>query len=317
MPESLSIVVPVYNSEQSLPLLVQALEEALADHGAPFELILVNDGSRDQSWTVIQALVRRYTWIIGIDLMRNYGQHNALLCGIRAAKHAVIITMDDDLQHPPAEIPKLLAALESGYDVVYGTPAREQHGLLRDLASQVTKLALQGAMGVQTARKVSAFRAFRTEIRRAFQHYNSPYVSIDVLLTWGTTRFTAVTVEHAPRRFGRSNYTLRKLIVHTFNMLTGFSALPLQLASLLGFAFTGFGALVFLYVIVRYLAEGGSVPGFPFLASIIAIFSGVQLFTLGIIGEYLARMHFRSMERPSSVVRQVVQHEMAVKEIEK
>jgi undecaprenyl-phosphate 4-deoxy-4-formamido-L-arabinose transferase len=261
--------------------------------------------------------VERYSWITGIDLMRNYGQHNALLCGIRAAKHAVIITMDDDLQHPPAEIPKLLAALERGYDVVYGTPAQEQHGLLRDLASQVTKLALQSAMGVQIARKVSAFRAFRTEVRRAFQHYNSPYVSIDVLLTWGTTRFTAVTVEHAPRRFGRSNYTLRKLIVHTFNMLTGFSALPLQLASLLGFAFTGFGALIFLYVIVRYLAEGGSVPGFPFLASIIAIFSGVQLFTLGIIGEYLARMHFRSMERPSSVVRQVVQHEMAVKEIEK
>lgn len=317
MSESLSIVVPVYNSEQSLPLLVQAIETALADYGAPFELILVNDGSRDQSWAVIQTLVQRHAWITGIDLMRNYGQHNALLCGIRAAKHAVIVTMDDDLQHPPAEIPKLLAMLEKGYDVVYGTPAREQHGLWRDLASQVTKLALQSAMGVQTARKVSAFRAFRTELRRAFQHYNSPYVSIDVLLTWATTRFAAVTVEHAPRRFGKSNYTLRKLIVHTFNMLTGFSALPLQIASLLGFAFTGFGALIFLYVIARYLIEGGSVPGFPFLASIIAIFSGVQLFTLGIIGEYLARMHFRSMERPGSVVRHVIRHETPVKEVKR
>ena len=308
MAESLSIVVPVYNSQQSLPLLVEAIEAALKDHGAPFELILVNDGSRDQSWSVVQSLAERHAWITGIDLMRNYGQHNALLCGIRAAQHDVIITMDDDLQHPPAEIPKLLAELAKGYDVVYGTPEQEQRSLLRGLATQVTKIALQSAMGVQAARKVNAFRAFRKEVRRAFAHYNSPYVSIDVLLTWGTARFSAVTVRHEARRFGKSNYTLRKLIVHTFNMLTGFSVRPLQIASLIGFLFTAFGFLIFLYVIGRYLIEGGSVPGFPFLASIIAIFSGVQLFTLGVIGEYLARIHFRIMERPSSVIRHVVKH---------
>ncbi len=309
MPNSLSIVIPVYNSEQSLPLLVAALSEVFADYGAPFELILVNDGSHDHSWAVVGDLAGRHAWITGIDLMRNYGQHNALLCGIRAAQHAVIVTMDDDLQHPPAEIPKLLAKLDEGYDVVYGTPQQEQHGLLRDLASQVTKVALQSAMGVQSARKVSAFRVFRREVCRAFANYNSPYVSIDVLLTWGTTRFAAVTVAHAPRRYGKSNYTLRKLIAHTFNMVTGFSVLPLQIASLLGFTFTLFGIGIFLFVIARYLIEGGSVPGFPFLASIIAIFSGVQLFALGIIGEYLARMHFRSMERPASTIRQIVGRE--------
>ena len=303
MPNALSIVVPVYNSEQSLPVLVAALSEVFADYGAPFELILVNDGSRDQSWAVTQDLAQRHAWITGIDLMRNYGQHNALLCGIRAARYAVIVTMDDDLQHPPTEIPKLLTKLDEGYDVVYGAPQQEQHGLLRDLASQVTKFALQSAMGVQIARKVSAFRAFRREVCKAFANYNSPYVSIDVLLTWGTTRFAAVAVEHAPRRYGKSNYTLRKLIAHTFNMVTGFSVLPLQVASLLGFTFTLFGIGIFLFVIVRYLIEGGSVPGFPFLASIIAIFSGVQLFALGIMGEYLARMHFRSMERPAYAVK--------------
>ncbi len=309
MPNALSIVVPVYNSEQSLTLLVAALSEAFADYGAPIELILVNDGSRDQSWAVVQDLVARHAWITGIDLMRNYGQHNALLCGIRAAQHPVIVTMDDDLQHPPTEIHKLLAKLEEGYDVIYGTPQQEQHGLLRDLASQVTKFALQSAMGVQIARNVSAFRAFRQEVRQAFANYNSPYVSIDVLLTWGTTRFAAVAVEHAPRRYGKSNYTLRKLIAHTFNMVTGFSVLPLQIASVLGFTFTLFGIGIFLFIIVRYLTEGSSVPGFPFLASIIAIFSGVQLFALGIIGEYLARMHFRSMDRPSSTIRQIVGRE--------
>src|SRR5205807_2034684 len=148
-----------------------------------------------------------------------------------------IVTIDDDLQNPPEEIPKLLALLSEGYDVVYGTPQNQQHGLLRDLASLITKMILQGAMGAATARKVSAFRAFRTRLRQAFADYRSPYVSIDVLLTWGTTRFGAVTVRHDAREIGRSNYTVGKLIIHALNMVTGFSVLPLQLAGLLGFFF--------------------------------------------------------------------------------
>jgi glycosyltransferase involved in cell wall biosynthesis len=299
-----SVVVPVYNSEQSLALLVAGLAEELPLHSAAYELILVNDASHDRSWQVVQELVRQHPWIVGIDLMRNYGQHSALLCGIRAARHDVIVTMDDDLQHPPTEIPALLAKLAEGYDVVYGTPQHQQHGLLRNAASTVTKLALQSAMGAETARQVSAFRAFRTVVRRAFADYQSPYVSIDVLLTWGTTRFAAVPVRHDARRYGRSNYTLRKLIIHAFNMMTGFSVWPLQMASTLGFTFMAFGVLVFVYVLGRYLIEGGSVPGFPFLASIVAIFSGVQLFALGVMGEYLARMHFRLMNRPAYAVRE-------------
>jgi undecaprenyl-phosphate 4-deoxy-4-formamido-L-arabinose transferase len=236
--------------------------------------------------------------------MRNYGQHNTLLCGIRQARYEVIVTMDDDLQHPPEEIPNLLAKLAEGYDVVYGTPQQEQHGFWRDVASQVTKLALQSTMGAETARNVSAFRAFRTRLRDAFANYQGPFVSIDVLLTWGTTRFAAIPVHHDPRRVGRSNYTFVRLVTHALNMMTGFSTWPLQLASLIGFAFTLFGLGVLVYVIGRYLIEGGSIAGFPFLASIIAIFSGAQLFALGIIGEYLARMHFRMMERPAYSVRE-------------
>jgi undecaprenyl-phosphate 4-deoxy-4-formamido-L-arabinose transferase len=236
-------------------------------------------------------------------LSRNFGQHNALLCGIRAAQGEAVVTIDDDLQHPPEEIPKLVDKLNEGYDVVYGTPQFQQHGLWRNLASRLTKLALQGVMGAETARHVSAFRAFYAQIRDAFVNYKSPFVSIDVLLTWGTKRFAAVPIRHDPRYSGKSNYTFRKLVVQALNMMTGFSTLPLQIASLVGFIFTVFGFGVFVYVIGRYLVMGYSVPGFPFLASIIAIFSGVQLFTLGIIGEYLARMHFRSMERPPYVVK--------------
>ena len=236
--------------------------------------------------------------------MRNYGQHNALLAGIRAAQHEVIVTLDDDLQNPPEEIPKLLDKLAEGFDVVYGTPQHQRHGLWRDLASAITKLTLQGAMGAETARNVSAFRAFRIQVREAFYSYQDSHVSIDVLLTWGTTRFAAVSVRHDPRQVGASNYTFRKLVTHSLNMMTGFSTAPLQVASLIGFVFALFGLIVLIYVLGRYLIQGGSVPGFPFLASVIAIFSGAQLFALGIIGEYLARMHFRMINRPTYVVRE-------------
>jgi undecaprenyl-phosphate 4-deoxy-4-formamido-L-arabinose transferase len=299
---SLSIVIPVFRSDAILPELIERLEATLTAQGDAFEVILVEDDGGTDAWTVIEQLAAAKPWIRGLRLMRNYGQHNALLCGIREARHEVIVTMDDDLQHPPEEIPRLLAELDAGFDVVYGTPLQEQHGLWRDLASQITKLVLRDAMGADTARQVSAFRAFRTPVRDAFAVYRSPFVSIDVLLTWGTSRFAAVPVRHEPRRIGESNYTLRKLLTHTLNMMTGFSTLPLRLASLIGFAFTLVGGLTLAYVVGRYLIQGTSVPGFPFLASIIAIFAGAQLFSLGIIGEYLARIHLRSMEQPPYAV---------------
>jgi glycosyltransferase involved in cell wall biosynthesis len=299
----ISVVVPVYRSAVILPELVRRLSEALPALAANYELVLVNDCSPDGSWEVIGQLAGQYPWIHAINLMRNYGQHNALLCGIRATQYGVIVTMDDDLQHPPEEISKLLAALDEGYDVVYGRPAQEQHGLLRDLASLSTKLALQGVMGAEIARQVSAFRAFRAEVANAFTHYEGPFVSIDVLLTWGTNRFAATPVRHQPRAQGTSGYTFRKLVTHAMNMMTGFSTKPLQMASLIGFGFTLFGFGVLCYVVGRYFLQGTPVPGFPFLASIVALFSGAQLFALGIIGEYLARMHFRSMQKPPYVVR--------------
>ena len=306
---AVSVVVPVYNGRATLPELARKLHEVLERVSHRHEIILVNDASRDDSWDVIRELASRDERVRGIDLMRNYGQHNALLCGIRAADYEVLVTMDDDLQHPPDEIPKLLTRLAEGFDVVYGTPVAARHGFWRNLASHVTKLALRHAMGVRTARDVSAFRALRTPLRDAFAAYRSPFVSIDVLLTWATTRFTAVPVRHDARTAGRSNYSVADLMVHALNMLTGFSTWPLRLASIVGFGFTLFGFGVLVYVVGRYLITGGSVPGFPFLASVVAIFSGAQLFALGVIGEYLARMHFRMMERPAYTVRSMTVRE--------
>jgi undecaprenyl-phosphate 4-deoxy-4-formamido-L-arabinose transferase len=297
-----SIIIPVFNAESNLPELYRQLMPAMEALVERFEVILVEDSSRDRSWDVISDLSARDARVRGFRLSRNYGQHNALLCGIRAARYGVIVTMDDDLQHPVSEIPLLLQALQQGHDVVYGTSNDNQHDLWRNVASRMTKLALQSAMGAKSAAQVSAFRAFPTRLRDAFQEYRSPSVSIDVLLTWATTRFTAVTVKHAPRLSGASNYTVRKLITHAFNLMTGFSTMPLKLASVIGFVFTLFGFGVLAWVLGRYFIQGDSVPGFPFLASVIAIFSGAQMFTLGIIGEYLARMYGRTMERPAYVV---------------
>lgn len=298
----ITIVIPVYNGAATLRDLVVRLHPVLAAQGVPFEVIMVNDGSRDASWSVVQALAAEQAWVRGANLMRNFGQQNALLCGIRLARFDVTVTIDDDLQNPPEEIPRLLQALAGSCDVVYGTPEKNRHGLWRNLATLMTKLAFQNAISIETARQVSAFRAFRTALRDAFAAYRSPAVSIDALLMWGTARLQSVTVRHDARQSGASNYTLGKLIRHALTMMTGFSTVPLRLASLTGFAFTGFGGLVLAYVVVRFVIQGGVVPGFAFLASIIAIFSGVQLFALGIIGEYLAHVHLRALEKPPYVV---------------
>ena len=298
---AISIVVPVYNSERTLDELVGRLRAAI---GEPVEILLVNDGSADGSWDVVQRLAAAHPDVRGISLARNHGQHNALLCGIREARGRVFVTIDDDLQNRPEDVPALVARVRGGCDVVYGVPRQQQWGLMRNVASRVTKIVLQNAMGAKTASMVSGFRAVRTDVRDAFAGYSSIFVNLDVLLTWGAARFDHVLVQHDPRRVGHSNYTFRRLVRHTFNMMTGFSTFPLKLATAVGFAFTLFGIAVLTYVVARYLVQGVAVPGFAFLASIIAIFSGAQLFALGIFGEYLARVFDRSTGQPSYTVRE-------------
>lgn len=305
---TISVVVPVYFSERTLEVLVERLINVLSSMAREFEIILVNDGSTDESWSVIEKLTTRYIEVHGINLMRNFGQHNALLAGIRYAHYEICVTIDDDLQHDPALIPILLTKLREGYDVVYGAPIDEKHSLFRHFASVGTKISLAKVMNAASARHVSAFRIFYTCLRDAFAQYASPAVSIDVLLSWGSSSFGYVEIQHEKRAYGESHYSFRKLVMHTFNLLTGFSTIPLRLAAGIGFAFILFGIVIFFYVFIRYLVQGGAVPGFTFLASIISIFSGVQLFALGIMGEYLARMHFRLMDKPPYVIKNVIKN---------
>jgi undecaprenyl-phosphate 4-deoxy-4-formamido-L-arabinose transferase len=297
----ISVVVPVYNSEATLNDLIAELEIVLPGLADKYEVILINDGSRDGSWNVIQSICAEKPRVRGINMMRNYGQHNALVCGMRLADYDTIVTMDDDLQHPPREIQKLLQPLSEGFDVVYGIPMRLPHSWWRNAFSRFTKRMLAMVMGIPTIRDIGAFRAFRTDLRRASDLFQSPTVILDVLLSWGTTRFTTVQVEEAPRKEGQSNYNFNQLVSQAMLILTGFSTVPLRLTNWIGFAFTIFGIVILFYVISQYFIAG-SIPGFPFLASMIAIFSGTQLFALGIFGEYLARIFDRSMERPTYAI---------------
>ena len=305
-PFTISVVVPVYNSETMLAELVDRLRAVLSPLASAFEIVLVNDGSRDHSWQVIGDLATRYPFVRGIDLMRNYGQHNALLAGIQRTRYEIIVTLDDDLQHPPEEIPKLLAKLDEGYDIVYGKPVRRNHSLWRNVSSKVLKTALRVVLGTEMASHSSAFRAFRVVLRRGFEDFTGAQLSIDVLLSWSAARVIHIPVEHHARRVGRSGYTLSKLMLLAYNMLIGYSTLPLRLASSVGLITSLLGFLMFFYVVMRRLPQTTYVPGFAFVASEIALFAGLQLFAIGVIGEYVARLHFRTMGKPPYVIRQEV-----------
>ena len=299
---TVSVIIPVYRGEQSLPELYRQLAEVMPAITAAFEIIFVEDGGDDGSWAFIGEVAGRDSRVRGIRMSRNFGQHAALLAGIRAARYSLVLTMDDDLQHPVSEIRPMLEALDPAHDVVYGVPEATQHDLPRAVASYLIRVALARAMGVKSAHHVSAFRLFRTRLRDGFAAFRSPHVSIDVLLSWVTTRYTVAPVRHAPRAAGRSGYSLVSLVQHAIDLAIGFSVLPLRLASFVGFASVTLGVGLLLYLLVACLIQGGGAPGFAALAAVIAIFSGAQLVALGIVGEYVARMYSRSMNRPTYVV---------------
>lgn len=302
----LSVVIPVYRSESTLRPLMERLNRTLEGQVENWEVIFVNDCSPDKSWDVLTDLAKSNPRLRAISLMRNYGQHHALLAGIEQAQGQIIVTMDDDLQTPPEEIPRLVAALDGGYDLVYGLRSREQHGLVRNFCSTTIKWILTKVLGVGVATSITSYRAFRSQLRGAFQERAGAGVFIDAILCWGTTRIGSVIVSHHGREDGSSGYNLRRLVMHTANMVTSFSSVPLRLAGIVGLATTLVGVILFLYVILVFLLTGMHVPGFTFLACGLTLFSGVQLFVLGIMGEYLARMHQKIMGMPAYVVRETI-----------
>ena len=296
-------MVPAFRSTTTLEALCDAVAAALGEIVDDYEIIFVDDGSGGETWTTIETLADGNPKVKGIRLARNYGQHNALLAGIRASTMPLVVTIDDDLQHPPSEIASLLAALDDDVDLVYGSPVQERQGVARNAASKLTKRAMAAALGPDVYPRSSAFRLFRSELVQAANGVDNPSISIDVLLSWATTQIRDVPVEHHERRSGTSGYNLRRLIRHAVNMITGYSTRPLQWVSGFGLLCALFGFGLLLYVIVRYLVDDSDVAGFTFLAAALTLFSGVQLLSLGVLGEYLGRMHIRTMGRPPYLVR--------------
>ncbi|MEO6018619.1 MAG: glycosyltransferase family 2 protein [Knoellia sp.] len=301
----ISVIIPCYRSRATLDELVERLLVVMPEISDAFEVITVVDGSPDDTYAVARQLESAHPQHVrAVLLRRNYGQHNALLAGLARAQYEVTVTMDDDLQHRPEELPKLVAPLREDplLDLVYGVASEEEHGFVRSLASRTVKLALAAAE-VPSARDVSALRAFRTDLRDGFAHVADQFSNIDVLLNWTTTAVRRVNVDMDQRAEGKSSYTFSKLVRHAMNMITGYGTVPLRLVTWLGLGVSAMGFFLLAFVLVRYVFGSIAVAGFTTLASMLALLSGAMMLSLGIVGEYLGRLHFRSMQRPTFLVR--------------
>ncbi len=305
----ISIVIPVYHSELSIPELLKRVSDSMAKQERKWEMILVDDCSTDDSWRMIRESLSRYPNLVGLRLARNSGQHAALLAGIRESVYSITVTIDDDLQHRPEDILALVQKVEAGADLVYGISITEEHSIWRNLSSRFSKRIISITVGSKHARLMSAFRAFSTELREDWIGTSDPFVVIDVLLAWTTENIDFVNLEMDKRALGKSNYTLRTLIRHLVNMTTGYSIKPLRLVTYIGLLFSSFGLVVLIYVLCgRFLNQSES-PGFVFITSLISILGGLQLFALGILGEYLGRIHVRSTLQPSYIIRELAREE--------
>ncbi|MCS7305238.1 MAG: glycosyltransferase family 2 protein [Thermoguttaceae bacterium] len=302
----LTIEIPVYGPPVVLPGLVERLAGVAGQLGLRWEVVLVDDASPYGAWEVIQSLHERYPGQVqAVQLMRNFGQHNALMCGLRFARGQLIVTMDDDGQHPPEEIPKLLNTLQqTGADVVYGVPERRRHPWWRNLGAWLVIRFFQWAL--QTRVTPSAFRLMRRPVAEAILRYPYHFTHLDGLILWNTTRVAEVEVEHRPRQQGRSGYSFRKLATLALNVFTNFSLLPLQVASVLGLVAAAGGLLLGLMYLGLWLAGQIAVPGYASTIVAILVLGGLQLLALGILGEYLGRVHLNLNQRPQYTIRHVL-----------
>lgn len=291
-----SVVVPCYNSARTVQNLVSELKVVLERIADRYEVILVNDGSKDRTWNLITEVVSRESNVRGINLTKNFGQHNATLCGILAAEYELICTIDDDLQYSPEDIPVLIERLETGYDVVYGVPERRRHGLIRDTGAYVFKKLL-AAIGASSSNGISSFRVLRSYLAEGLAHSTGRVVCLDVVFSWTTDKFTSIKVSHNKRVNSESSYSLLKLTKVAFDLVLAYSSLPLKFIGFSGLFCVIAGALLLVYCLFSMI-NGSSLPVAGAVTSVILLVGGLQLCGLGIIGEYLIRLYSSSVKQP-------------------
>ena len=298
----LSIVIPLFNAALTLPALYQELSALEIDGG--LELVLVNDGSRDETEEIAMRLAQAsripFTFL---SLSRNFGEHNAVLAGLRASTGRYVVTMDDDLQNPPSEVLKLLSAAESGkHDVVYAIYERKEHAWWRNFGSKLTNLIADYVVEKPRKLYLSSFRCLTRLVADEVAKSRTPYPYIDGLIFQITQNAGAVPVRHAGREQGKSGYTLRKLVRLWMSMLVNFSVLPLRLMTLAGLITSALGFLAVIGVVLEHLLKKNP-TGWGSLMAAILLLSGIQLLLLGIMGEYVGRIYLGISDKPQSVVR--------------
>jgi undecaprenyl-phosphate 4-deoxy-4-formamido-L-arabinose transferase len=301
-----SIVIPVFNGARTIGPLVERLQQELAGR-FDLEIVLVNDGSADDSAEVCAALAQRWPALVRlVDLAKNFGEHNAVMAGLGHAGGDCAVIMDDDFQNPPSEVAKLVDKLRDGHDVVYSRYASKKHSLFRNLGSRFHNLVASAMLGKPRGLYLSSFKAISGLVIDAVTRYDGPYPYLDGLILNATRNYATVDVQHDPRLEGRSNYTLRRLVRLWLNMFTNFSVLPLRLASLLGFVFAAGGLVLAAVTLIEKMANPDLPAGWASLMCMLLIVSGVQLFALGMIGEYVGRLFLKVNGMPQFVVRRTL-----------
>jgi len=302
----ISVVVPVYNSARTLERLYTRLSAVLRGLETSYEIVLIDDGSRDDSWAKLEALgALDPQHVIAVQLMRNFGQHNALMCGLAIARGEYVLTMDDDLQNPPEEIPKMLVNIsKSNLDLVYGVPDDRKHASWRNLGSAIVQGFYRTVF--RNPIRPTPFRIMRSQLAKNVAFYDLNFTFLDGLLAWCTSRIGETNVEHHARVEGKSNYSISKLMVLTLNLYTNFSLLPLQVVSGLGFLTALSGFALGTYYALQYLLSNILVPGYASTIIAVLILGGMQLLALGVIGEYVGRLHLNVNRKPQYVVRQTI-----------
>ena len=299
----LSIVVPVYNEELNLVPLMERLYPAVIATGHSFEILFTNDGSRDRSLEILRGMVDQYPGVKVVEFNGNFGQHMAILAAFEVSRGQIVITLDADLQNPPEEISRLVAEIEKGYDVVGTIRQKRQDSLFRTLASRVVNITTNKITGMQMNDYGCMLRAYHRNVIENINRCGESTTFIPALAQTFAANPTEIEVAHAERAAGESKYSLYKLVRLNFDLMTGFSVVPLQLFALFGIITSVLSLAFAIFLLIRRFIVGAEVEGVFTLFAILFFFIGIIIMGIGIVGEYVGRIYQEVRKRPRFVVR--------------